>query len=311
MASARAYGEALCALGARTDIVALDADVGDSTFARLFAAAHPERFFEMFAAEQQLVAAAVGFGVRGYVAFASTFGAFLTRAFDVIRMAAIAGVDLRLVGCHAGVEGGEGGPSQMALEDLAALRAVPGSTVLYPADATATAKLVELMADLTDVAYLRISRGAYPVLYPVDETFVVGGSKVHACHPDDQVALLGAGVTVHTCLEAASALADIGVRARVIDLYSVKPIDVDTVVRAARVTGGRLVVVEDHYREGGLGAAVLEALTDCRRPPRLVHLAVRGVPGSGSSTELLESAGISAGYIARVAARLVAEEVPA
>ncbi len=195
----------------------------------------------------------------------------------------------------------------MALEDLAALRAVHGSVVLYPADATGTASLVATMADTTGIVFLRTTRGAYPVLYRPGEDFPVGGSKVHRAGPDDQVALVGAGVTLHECLSAAGELAADGIAVRVIDAYSVKPIDRDTLIDACLMTRGRLVVVEDHYPEGGLGSAVLEALADAGGPPlQLAHLAVRGLPGSGTPAELLAAAGISAPHIADAARRLVA-----
>jgi transketolase len=203
------------------------------------------------------------------------------------------------------VEIGADGPSQMALEDLAMMRAVGGSTVLYPSDATSAAKLVEAMADLPGVSYLRTTRGAYPVLYGPDEPFAPGGSKVLRRSGEDTVTLVGAGVTLHNCLAAADTLAADGVAARVIDLYSVKPVDTATLADAARATGGRLVVAEDHYAEGGLGSAVLEALGDGDVPLRLRHLAVRALPGSGTSAELLDAAGISARHIVEAARNLL------
>jgi transketolase len=309
VATRKAYGLALTALGDRPDVVALDGEVSNSTFAELFAHDHPERFFEMFIAEQQLVASAVGFSVRGYVPFASTFAAFFTRAFDFIRMAAISQANIRLAGSHAGVEIGADGPSQMALEDLAMMRAVHGSTVLYPSDATSTTALVSAMAERDGVVYLRTTRGAYPVLYHDAEEFPIGGCKLLRSSDHDQVALVGAGVTVHACLDACERLASEGIAARVIDLYSVKPVDVDTLVRALSVTRGRLVVAEDHYAQGGIGAAVLEALAAVGRcDVDLAHLAVTDLPGSGSGEELLAAAGISAGHIAEAARRLLADE---
>ena len=233
------YGDALAAPGARRDVVAMDGEVSNSTYADQFAKEHPGRYFEMYIAEQQMVAAAVGFSVRGYRPFASTFAAFLTRAYDFIRMAAISQADISLAGSHAGVEIGADGPSQMALEDLAMLRAVHDSTVLYPSDATSTAALVRAMADRTGVSYLRTTRGAYPVLYDAAETFPIGGSKVVRSADDDQVTLIGAGVTLHACLAAADQLTEHGISARVIDLYSIKPIDTATLAAAAEATGGR------------------------------------------------------------------------
>ena len=301
VATRKAFGESLAAVGARSNVVALDGEVGNSTHAEDFAKAHPERYFEMFIAEQQLVAAAVGMSVRGYIPFAVTFAAFFTRAFDFIRMAAISAANIRLCGSHAGVEIGADGPSQMALEDLAMMRAVHGSTVLYPSDATSTARLVQEMAEHSGIVYMRTTRGAYPVLYEPDEAFPVGGAKVVRSSPDDQVTLVGAGVTLHNCLAAAEQLGRDGIRARVLDLYSVKPIDTETLVAAAAATGDRLIVVEDHYPAGGIGSAVLEAFNDAGHPVRIVHLAVRGLPGSGTPEELMEAAGISASHVAQAA----------
>ena len=307
VATRKAYGDALAAVGARPDVVAMDGEVSNSTFADEFAKAYPERYFEMFIAEQQLVAAAMGFGARGYRPFASTFAAFFTRAYDFIRMAAISQANISLVGSHAGVEIGADGPSQMALEDLAMLRAVHGSTVLYPSDATSAATLTKAMADLDGISYMRTTRGAYPVLYDSAETFPVGGSKVLRETDDDQVTLIGAGVTLHECLAAADELAGEGISARVIDLYSVKPVDTATLSAAAAATGGRLVLAEDHHPEGGLGSAVLDALTaDGRTELDIAHLAVRIMPGSGTGEELLDEAGISASHIAAAARRLLA-----
>ena len=307
VATRKAYGDALAALGVRPDVVAMDGEVSNSTFADEFAKAYPERYFEMFIAEQQLIAAAVGVGVRGYRPFASTFAAFFTRAYDFIRMAAISRASICLAGSHAGVEIGADGPSQMALEDLAMLRAVHGSTVLYPSDATSAAALVLAMADREGISYMRTTRGAYPVLYDSAETFPVGGSKVLRETDADQVTLIGAGVTLHECLAAAGQLAADGISARVIDLYSVKPADTATLTAAAAATSGRLVIAEDHHPEGGLGAAVLDALTGAGRADlALAHLAVREMPGSGTPAELLDAAGINASHIADAARRLLA-----
>ncbi len=305
VATRKAFGEALAAIGARGDVVALDGEVGNSTYTEDFAKAHPERYFEMFIAEQQLVAAAVGMSVRGYVPFAATFAAFFTRAYDFIRMSAISQANIRLCGSHAGTEIGADGPSQMALEDLAAMRAVHGSTVLYPSDATSTAQLVQEMAGRDGIVYMRTTRGAYPVLYGPDDEFPVGGSKAVRSGPEDQVTLIGAGVTLHSCLAAADELASDGISARVLDLYSLKPIDTQALLDAAAATGGRLVVAEDHYPEGGIGSAVLEALSDAGHAARIAHLAVRGLPGSGTPTELMEAAGISAGHIVQAARDLL------
>jgi transketolase len=305
VATRKAYGDALVALGSIPDVVAMDGEVSNSTHADEFAKAYPDRFFEMWIAEQQLVATAVGMQVRGYRPFASTFAAFFSRAYDFIRMAGISQANIRLVGSHAGVEIGQDGPSQMALEDLASMRAIHSSTVLYPCDQNQTAKLTLVMADTPGIVYMRTTRGAYPTLYGAGEAFKVGGSKVLRQSPKDKVTLIGAGVTVHNCLAAADALAAKKISARVIDLYSVKPIDARTLREAAKVTKGRLVVVEDHYPEGGLGAAVLEALA-ADPPVRLAHLAVKDLPTSGKPEELMNAAGISSKHIVAAAAKLVA-----
>ncbi|MBO0693954.1 MAG: hypothetical protein J2P58_13705, partial [Acidimicrobiaceae bacterium] len=281
--------------------------VSNSTHADEFARANPNRYFEMFIAEQQMVAAATGLNVRGYTTFASTFAAFLTRAFDFIRMGAISGVDLRLVGSHSGAEIGADGPSQMGLEDLAMMRTVHGSTVLYPSDATSTVALVEAMADTPGISYLRATRGAYPVLYRAGEAFRVGESKVLRASDDDDVTLVGAGVTLHASLQAADLLLHRGIHARVIDCYSIKPIDAPTLGAAAEATKGRIVVVEDHRPEGGLGSAVTDSLLSmgCSKL-HVIHLAVRDMPGSGTTEELLAWAGIDGEHIAKAAQQLVA-----
>jgi len=310
VATRRAYGDALAALGsARGDVVALDGEVSNSTYAEIFAEAHPERYFEMYIAEQQMVAAAVGLQVRGWVPFASTFAAFFTRAYDFIRMAAISQANIRLCGSHAGVSIGEDGPSQMALEDLAMMRAVHGSTVLYPCDANQTAKLVAEMADREGIVFLRTTRAATPVLYGADDEFQIGGSRV--LRQGDDVAIVAAGITLHESLKAADRLIAEGIDARVIDLYSVKPVDGETLRAAADATGGRVLTVEDHWAEGGIGDAVLEALSDGEAPARVVRLAVREMPGSGKPAELLAAAGIDAEHIAEAARTLVGAAVSA
>jgi transketolase len=307
MAATRtAFGEALAALGGiRPDIVVLDGEVSDSTRTASFAKAHPERFFEFYIAEQQMLAAAVGMQVRGWVPFASTFAAFFTRAYDFIRMAAVSRASIRLVGSHSGASIGADGPSQMGLEDLAAMRAVHGSTVLCPCDANQTVALTDVMAGLSGVSYLRTARGDTPVIYPPGERFAVGGSRVLRAAPDDQVTLVAAGVPVHEALAAADLLADDGISARVIDAYSVKPVDAATLRAAARETG-RIVTVEDHWPEGGLGDAVLSALAAGGRPlPVVRKLAVRTLPGSATPDEQLQLSGIDMASIATAAAELV------
>jgi transketolase len=305
VATRQAYGQALAALGGqRGDDVALHGEVSNSTAAELFAQAHPDRYFEMFIAEQQMVAAAVGMQARGWVAFASTFGAFLSRAYDFVRMAAVSRANLRLCGSHAGVSIGEDGPSQMALEDMAALRAVHGSTVLHPSDANQTTRLVSQMADCPGISYLRTLRGATPVRTPADEDVRIGGSRVLRATDHDHLTIVACGITVTEADKAADALATEGVRARVIDCYSIKPIDEAILTTAADHTSG-IITVEDHWPEGGLGEAVLSALaTHPLRPP--IHLlAVGAMPVSGKPAELLHTAGIDVEAITATARQLL------
>jgi transketolase len=304
-ATRRAYAEALVALGrARGEIVALDGDVDNSTYTELFEEALPERYFEMYIAEQQMAAAAVGLQVRGWIPFASTYGAFWSRAFDFIRMAAVSRANIRLAGSHAGVSIGPDGPSQMGLEDIASFRTIWGSTVLYPSDANQTAQLVAAMVDRPGVVYIRTTRGETPVIYGPDEMFPIGGSKVVRSSSKDVITLIGAGITLHEAIAAADRLAADGIAARVIDLYSIKPIDAATIAAAARETG-RLVTVEDHRPEGGLGEAVLAALADEGVPARVVRLAVSHMPGSASPEEQLADAGIDATAIVAAARELL------
>ena len=306
VATRKAFGEALAAVGARGDVVALDGEVGNSTHAEEFAKAHPERYFEMFIAEQQLVAAAVGMSVRGYVPFAATFAAFFTRAYDFIRMSAIS------AGEHPAV--------RLPRRDRDRCRRPVADGPGRPRDDAGRARLHGPVPERRDVAprtwcgrwpsrdgivYMRTTRGAYPVLYGPDEEFPVGGAKVVRSSPGDQVTLIGAGVTLHSCLAAADQLGSDGISARVLDLYSLKPIDTQALLDAAAATGGRLVVAEDHYPEGGIGGAVLEALNDAGHPAQIAHLAVRGLPGSGTPAELMEAAGISAGHIVQAARDLL------
>jgi transketolase len=306
VATRKAYGDALVALGkARGDVVALDGEVSNSTYADEFAKQFPERYFEMYIAEQQLLAAAVGLQVRGWKPFASTFAAFMTRAYDFIRMAAISRANIKLCGSHAGVSIGEDGPSQMALEDIAAFRAVHGSTVLYPSDGNQTAKLVAAMADLEGISFLRTTRAATPVIYEPGEEFPIGGSKVVRSSDEDEVAIIGAGITLHEAMKAADALAEEGIKARVIDLYSVKPIDTATLRAVAQATQGRIVTVEDHWPEGGIGEAVLAAFADADERPRVSIVAVREMPSSGKPTELLAAAGIDSEHIIQAVRELL------
>jgi transketolase len=306
-ATRNAYGKALRALGAaREDVVAMDGEVSNSTKSEEFAEAYPERYFEMFIAEQQMLAAAVGMSVRKRVPFASSFAAFLSRAYDFIRMAAISRANLRLCGSHAGVSIGEDGPSQMALEDLAMMRAVHGSTVLHPCDANQTARLVAEMADTEGISFLRTLRPSTPVIYAPDEKFSIGGSKVLRSSDQDRVTVVATGITVHNAIEACKKLQEESVAVRLIDAYSIKPIDASTLREAVRTTGGKLVVAEDHWPEGGLGEATLSALAeDGTEGLEFEHLAVNGMSTSGSPQELMDAAGISAEHIASAVRKLL------
>jgi transketolase len=301
----KAFGLGVAAvMQRRGDVTAIDGEVGNSTHLDEANKVAPERSFEAYIAEQQMIATAVGFQVRGWTPFAATFAAFLSRAYDFIRMAVISQAKLCLNGSHAGVSIGEDGPSQMALEDLAEFRALGGSVVLYPSDPNQTVKLVEAMADFDGISYLRSTRAALPTLYDPEEQFTIGGSRVVRESDDDQVTLIGAGITLHEALKAADALASDGIAARVIDLYSVKPVDADTLITASQATGGRLVVIEDHWPEGGMGDAVLNVFADADERPRVVKLAVTHLPGSGKPAELLADAGIDADHIAQAGRRL-------
>lgn len=301
----KAFGLGVAAvMQRRGDVTAIDGEVGNSTHLEEANKVAPERSFEAYIAEQQMIATAIGFQVRGWTPFAATFAAFMSRAYDFIRMAVISQAKLCLNGSHAGVSIGEDGPSQMALEDLAEFRALGGSVVLYPSDPNQTVKLVEAMADHDGISYLRSTRAALPTLYGPEEQFRIGGARVVRESDEDQVALIGAGITLHEALKAADALAEDGIAARVIDLYSVKPVDAGILDAAAQATGGRLVVVEDHWPEGGLGDAVLSVFADADERPRIVKLGVRQLPGSGKPAELLADAGIDAEHIARAGRRL-------
>jgi transketolase len=302
----KAFGDGVAAIMRRRgDVVAIDGEVGNSTHLEEALKVAPDRYFEAYIAEQMMIATAVGFQVRGWTPFASTFAAFQSRAYDFVRMAVISQAKLCLNGSHAGVSIGEDGPSQMALEDLAEFRALGSSVVLYPSDPNQTVKLVADMADYDGISYLRSTRSGFPTIYGPDEEFPIGGARVVRESDDDQVALIGAGVTLHEALKAAQALAAEGISARVVDAYSVKPIDVETLSAASAATGGRLIVVEDHWPEGGLGDAVLSAFADSDERPRVVKLGVSHLPGSGKMAELLADVGIDADHIAEAARRLV------
>jgi transketolase len=298
VATREAYGTAITKLGdADSRVVALDADVKNSTFSDRFEKAHPDRFYQNYIAEQVMVGAAMGLAARGAIPFPSTFACFLTRAADFVRMAAISNVGIKLAGSHAGVSIGEDGPSQMALEDLAMYRAQPNYTVFYPCDAVSAEHLIAIMAYHPGPAYMRTSRPKTPVIYSNEETFAVGGLKVLRESGDDVATVIGAGVTVFEALKAYDELRAEQTLIRVIDLYSVAPVDRDALVAAARATGGRLITVEDHYAAGGIGDAVAEAVADAGFTVQ--RLAVREIPRSGKPEELLERFGISAGHIVK------------
>jgi len=306
IATRKAFGETLAAMAVNPGLVVLDGEVGNSTHTEDFQKVAPDRFLEMYIAEQCMVGAAVGLQVLGKTPFAATFGAFMTRAFDFIRMAAVSRANLRLSGSHAGVSIGEDGPSQMALEDLAMMRAVHGSTVLYPADGNSAARLTAAMADLPGISYIRTTREATAKLYDEGERFPIGGSKVLRSSDGDRATIVGAGVTVYEALKAAEELAGEGTAVRVIDAYSVKPIDAATLAGALRETG-LVVVVEDHWVDGGLGDAVLQALAgEGELSGRVLKLAVTEMPGSGKPEELRDWAGISGPKIAGAIRRALA-----
>jgi transketolase len=296
IATREAYGVALAKLGeADARVVALDADVKNSTFSDKFEKVFPERFYENFIAEQVMVGAAMGLAARGAIPFPSTFACFLTRASDFIRMAAISNVGIKMAGSHAGVSIGEDGPSQMALEDLAMCRAEPNITVVYPCDGVSAEKLLGLMAYHPGPAYMRTSRPKTPVIYGNDETFTIGGLKVLRESTSDVATVVGAGVTVFEALKAYDQLKAQGTNIRVIDLYSVQPVDAKALVAAGKATGGVIITVEDHYAAGGIGDAVAEAVADAGLA--VTRIAVREIPRSGKPEELLERFGISAKHI--------------
>lgn len=287
VATRKAYGQALVDLAPRyPNLVVLDAEVSNSTFAETFKKIHPERFFEMFVAEQNMAGAALGLSRRGKIPFVSSFAAFLTRAHDQIRMCQYSDANIKFVGSHVGVSIGEDGASQMGLEDLAMFRALHGSTVLYPADAVATKKLVAAAAEKPGLVYLRTTRSDTPVLYKSDEAFPIGGSKTLRESGGDAVTVVAAGITLYEALAAYEILKKEGISIRIIDLYSIKPLDVATLKRAARETKG-IITAEDHYPEGGLGEAVAAALSTERLLVPVHRLAVVNLPRSGRPTELL------------------------
>jgi transketolase len=304
VATRGAYGDALAWIGSIDEkVVALDGEVGNSTYAERFAAKHPDRFFEMYIAEQQMVAAAIGMQARGWKPFASSFGAFLSRAYDFVRMGAISDADLKLCGSHVGVSIGPDGPSQMALEDIASLRAVFGSVILYPSDANQAVALLDAMRAHRGISYMRTTREATPVLYEANEAFEIGGSRTVRSSAEDAVTLIGAGITLRECLTAAEELAGKGISARVIDLYSLKPVDAGAIVKAAEETGA-IVTVEDHWAEGGIGEIVATVLADAGIGTKLERLAVTERPSSGPPADLLAAAGIDSAHAVNAAERI-------
>jgi transketolase len=306
VATRQSYGSALAKLGsADPRIVALDGDVKNSTFSQVFAKAHPKRFFECFIAEQNMVGAAMGLATCGKIPFVSSFGAFLTRACDQIRMAGVSKANVKFCGSHAGVSIGEDGASQMALEDLAIFRAIPGSVVLYPCDAVSAERLVVEASRHTGPAFIRTSRPKTPVIYGTEEQFPLGGLKVLRQSESDRICLAGAGVTVHEALKAHDMLKEEGINVRVIDLYSVKPIAVDELADNASASGSRILVAEDHYPEGGIGEAVAAALSG--KGITVYGAAVTSVPGSDKGAVLLDSQGLSAGRLAEKIKEILAE----
>jgi len=298
VATREAYGTALAKLGDSDGrVVALDGDVKNSTFSEKFEKVHPDRFYQCFIAEQVMVGAAMGLAARGALAFPSTFAAFLTRAYDFIRMAAVSNVNIKLAGSHVGVSIGDDGPSQMGLEDLAMMRAQPNMIVLYPCDAVSAERLLAVAAYHPGPAYVRTSRPKTPVIYKNDEQFQVGGCKILRDSPNGAATVVAGGVTVFEALKAYDELQKAGIGIRVIDLYSVQPVDKATLLASARQTRNRIVTVEDHYAAGGIGDAVAEAVS--AEAIRVCRLAVREIPRSGKPEEMLEKFGIAAADIVR------------
>ncbi len=304
VATREAFGTALAALGAANPlVVGLDADVKNSTFTEKFGKQFPERFFEFFIAEQNMVGAAVGLAACGKIPFAATFACFLTRAYDFIRMAAISHSNIKLMGSHAGVSIGEDGPSQMGLEDLAMMSTQPGIVVLYPSDAVCTHHLVAAAAEHHGPVYIRTGRPKSPILYGNEDTFPIGGSKILRHSPADQLTIVSAGVTLFEALKAYDRLKETGISVRVIDLYSIVPIDRTALLESARATGNTILTVEDHYAHGGLGDAVANAVVS--EGIRVHKLAVREIPHSGKPDELLDRYGISARVIVETAKKIL------
>nr|BAB71524.1 unnamed protein product [Homo sapiens] len=298
IATQKTYGLALAKLGrANERVIVLSGDTMNSTFSEIFRKEHPERFIECIIAEQNMVSVALGCATRGRtIAFAGAFAAFFTRAFDQLRMGAISQANINLIGSHCGVSTGEDGVSQMALEDLAMFRSIPNCTVFYPSDAISTEHAIYLAANTKGMCFIRTSQPETAVIYTPQENFEIGQAKVVRHGVNDKVTVIGAGVTLHEALEAADHLSQQGISVRVIDPFTIKPLDAATIISSAKATGGRVITVEDHYREGGIGEAVCAAVS--REPDILVHqLAVSGVPQRGKTSELLDMFGISTRHI--------------
>ncbi|MEO8325428.1 MAG: transketolase, partial [Nitrospirota bacterium] len=304
VATREAFGEALAELGeVNSLVVALDADVKNSTYTDKFGKRFPDRFFENFIAEQNMVGTAAGLAACGKIPFAATFACFLTRAYDFIRMAAISQANIKLMGSHVGVSIGEDGPSQMGLEDLAMMAAQPGVVVLYPSDAMCAYRLVETMANHQGMVYMRTGRPKTPILYRADESFTIGGSKVLRQSGKDQLTIVAAGVTVFEALKAYDELQAAGIAVRIIDLYCVTPIDSATLLQAAKATNSRFLTVEDHYLHGGIGDAVLSAMAEAGI--RLTKMGIPKIPHSGKPDQLLDHYGISARAIVEKVKQLI------
>ena len=304
VATREAFGEALAELGEVNPlVVGLDADVKNSTYTDKFGKRFPSRFFENFIAEQNMIGAAAGLAACGKIPFAATFAAFFTRAYDFIRMAAISQSNIKLMGSHVGISIGEDGPSQMGLEDLAMMAAQPGVVVLYPSDGMCAYRMVETMANHKGMVYMRTGRPKTPILYGPDETFTIGGSKVLRHSEKDQLTIVAAGVTLHEALKAYDELQATGITVRVIDLYSIAPIDVATLKQAAKATNNLVLTVEDHYLHGGLGDAVLNALST--EGVRLHKMGIQEIAHSGKPDQLLDHYGINARAIIAKVKQLV------
>jgi transketolase len=310
VATRRAFGDALAVFGKNDPrIVVLDGDVKNSTYTEEFLKVCPDRFFECFIAEQNMVGTAMGLAAHGKIPFASTFGCFFTRAYDFVRMAGIGGTNIKLGGTHVGVSIGEDGPSQMGLEDIAMMCAEPTCTVLYPSDAIATWRATELAIEHSGPCYLRLARPATPVFYGPDEKFVIGKCKVLRHSDRDRAVIVTGGVTLGEALKAYDQLRNEGLAVRILDLFSIQPIDREALIGASRAVGGTVITVEDHYAHGGLGDAVLAALAEERITAH--KLAVREIPHSGKESELLERYGISARHIAETARRAITQTAEA